>query len=78
MSRGFFCVRGVAGKSDPDIAQGLNDIAQGAGQGRVFDLEALYRQINVVDKAGVLGCRFYFDLGINLFGEFVEVGSIIK
>jgi hypothetical protein len=44
----------------------------------VFNLEAFYRQINVVDKAGVLDCRFYFDLGINLFGELVEFGSIIK
>src|SRR5690606_24454095 len=49
LMRAFFCV----GESDAHIGQALQDVAQGAGEGRVLALEALDRQVDAVDQAGV-------------------------
>src|SRR5690349_11370961 len=52
---GLFCLRRG---SDSHVGQGLPDVAQGAGKGRVFEFEALDSQVDAIGEAGVLGFGF--------------------
>lgn len=61
------------GASDAHAAQRIHDIAQGAGDRRVFDFEALDRQVHAVGDARVLGGSFQLDFRFDLRHQRMQI-----
>ena len=55
--------------SDPHVGQGLPDVAQGAGKGRVFEFEAFDCEVDVVGDTGILGLGFELKLKFDLLHQ---------
>ena len=63
-------------ESDAHAVQGLAYLAQGAGEGRVFEFEAFDGQIDVIGQVDVLGFGFEFKLKFDLLHQRMQVGAL--
>ena len=63
-------------ESDPHAAQRVDDIAQGAGNGRVFEFEAINRQVHAIGDAGVLRGAFQFDFRFDLRHQRMQIFTL--
>ena len=61
------------GKSDPHATQRIDDIAQGAGDRRVLDFEALDRQVHAIGDAGVLSSVLQLDFRLDLRHQHAQI-----
>ena len=70
--QGILC----GGASDAHAAQRIHDIAQGAGDRRVFDFEALDRQVHAVGDARVLCGSFQLDFRFDLRHQRMQIFTL--